>query len=1281
LVPASVPPSSSYGAGRALSGDVAIIGARRDDGVFDQAGAVYVFRLDGTAWVEEAKLTASDAQPSDHFGGGLAVSGDVIVVGAPDRNTVGSDSGAVYVFRFTEGSWVEEAVLAPPDLWAYDQFGSTVSVYGDVLIAGSPLDDDDGSGSGSAYVYRYSGGTWAQEAKLTASDADEGDDFGYRVALDGDVAVIGADRDDDACPGDPECYSGSAYVFRYSGGAWTEEAKLTASDAAQDDWFGVSVAVDGDVIFVGAPFKDGAAGSEGAAYVFRRVGGTWTEEVKLTASDAAYNDRFGSVGVEGDVALIGAGNADAAASNSGAGYVFRRVGGVWTEEAKLTASNPEVNAYLGGGPVDGGRALMGARGADPSGRAYAFAGFGDCNSNGILDLCETAGGTAQDCQPNQIPDACEPDCNSDGLPDECEAAIAEQDCDGDGFCNGVEIADCTPGDPLCDDCNTNGLPDECDPDCNTNFIADDCDIRDETSLDCQPNQIPDDCEPDCGTNGVPDDCETDPALQDCDGDGVCNAVAIANCPPEEPACGDCNTNGLPDGCETDCNSNQVADDCDIRDGTSPDVNTDGVPDECQWDELCNPPIGLPEPIPCATNGDCAGFGPATCTGGFCDYPTPTPCTTNSDCVGLGTGKCLYSLGICEDQDYHACRDGTWTNEGEWDLPTNGCGFPEDSYNGGCSALGGPAFSIVSCGEKICGTSMLTVYAGSTRRDTDWYELIITEPTRVTIHGTAEFDFVLGLGHNHGDDSCDNFDYYFWAGHYIVEDSCVKGTASACVHPGTWWIAAVPQWAATSPCLDYEFVVECEAPCHVACCTGYDQCEETDEDTCEFIYGGVVKGDDCASTDCSSGCDVAAEQPCNSVLNPLDNTGNSDSALPAMNCATGESVGVKWFWFQAQSDSVQISTCSSLPELGGDSVFALYEGDCLNTLTEIDCSEDRDCDPSSWQGITCTTGLTVGDTYYLQFASWDAASQGTYVLQIECPCPDYAPGACCLSDGSCVTATFSQCENVSGEYQGPGTACAGDLDSNGIDDLCEPGACCTGGTDCAEMTEGACTLAGGLEWVAGATCNPNPCQGACCRETGFPPQWECTDIAGGACLGTWFEGEECSAFDCAVCIALDVRSYKTHGTAGELYLDMGVGAGIEPRSGGLTKLEIDVLDAASFANGVVVTCVGAGDVSSSVSGTSVAGDTVTVTFDPALPDQDACVIDLDCGGTACVRSCEGDLNRSGNTTAADSLQTKIRFGETATSANCEWDFDLSGGISASDALQIKIRFGFTAPACP
>jgi hypothetical protein len=167
-----------------------------------------------------------------------------------------------------------------------------------------------------------------------------------------------------------------------------------------------------------------------------------------------------------------------------------------------------------------------------------------------------------------------------------------------------------------------------------------------------------------------------------------------------------------------------------------------------------------------------------------------------------------------------------------------------------------------------------------------------------------------------------------------------------------------------------------------------------------------------------------------------------------------------------------------------------------------------------------------------------------------------------------------------------------------------------------------------------------------------------------------------------CVATDVRSYRAHTGVGQLYIDMGTSDGIEPRQGGIQTLEIDLDDAAGANQVVAVNCwpTGwAGSVPFAVSG--LVGNTVTVDFSPALPDQSYCELELDCGGLVCVRSCEGDLNLSGGTTVSDNLQCKIRFGQTATNANCQWDFNLSGSIGTADALQIKVRFGYAAPQCP
>ncbi len=174
---------------------------------------------------------------------------------------------------------------------------------------------------------------WNQQAKLTAGDAATGDRFGRAVAVSGDTAVIGAYWDDD---GGTE--SGSAYVFTRTGGVWSQQAKLTASDPGAFDWFGVSVAVSGDTAVIGARWDDDGGTDSGSAYVFARSGEVWSQQAKLIPSDLAANDFFGiSVAVSGDTAVIGAHGNDDGGSESGSAYVFTRSGVAWSQQAKLTA--------------------------------------------------------------------------------------------------------------------------------------------------------------------------------------------------------------------------------------------------------------------------------------------------------------------------------------------------------------------------------------------------------------------------------------------------------------------------------------------------------------------------------------------------------------------------------------------------------------------------------------------------------------------------------------------------------------------------------------------------------------------------------------------------------------------------------------------------------------------------------------------------------------------------------------------------------------------------------
>ncbi|MHC4272933.1 MAG: FG-GAP repeat protein, partial [Planctomycetota bacterium] len=162
---------------------------------------------------EVAKILASDGADSDDFGMSVAVSGDVVVVGANRNDDNGADSGSAYVYRWNSSSWVETKLL-PSDGAADDYFGHSVAVSGDVAVVGAHQNDDAGADSGSAYVFRWNGASWL-ETKLTASDGAAGDEFGFAVAVSGDVVVVGARGDDDN--GD---YSGSAYVYRWNGTSW-----------------------------------------------------------------------------------------------------------------------------------------------------------------------------------------------------------------------------------------------------------------------------------------------------------------------------------------------------------------------------------------------------------------------------------------------------------------------------------------------------------------------------------------------------------------------------------------------------------------------------------------------------------------------------------------------------------------------------------------------------------------------------------------------------------------------------------------------------------------------------------------------------------------------------------------------------------------------------------------------------------------------------------------------------------------------------------------------------
>jgi hypothetical protein len=199
-----------FGISVALSDDTILIGADLNDERTTDAGAVYVFTRSGTSWNQQAKLMAEDGGKTDIFGVRVALSGDTALISArrDDDEIMGVDAGSAYVFLRTESTWRQQAKLTAPDGAADDRFGRGVALSGDTALISAMHQDDKGSNSGAAYVYTRTDDIWSHQVILTADDAAPGDLFGWSIAFSNGTALIGATRNDDR--GNE---SGAAYVF------------------------------------------------------------------------------------------------------------------------------------------------------------------------------------------------------------------------------------------------------------------------------------------------------------------------------------------------------------------------------------------------------------------------------------------------------------------------------------------------------------------------------------------------------------------------------------------------------------------------------------------------------------------------------------------------------------------------------------------------------------------------------------------------------------------------------------------------------------------------------------------------------------------------------------------------------------------------------------------------------------------------------------------------------------------------------------------------------------
>ena len=458
----------------------------------------------------------------DRFGEFVAVSNNTAVIGARAHDVAAYNSGTAYVFRFNGSAWTSEGELTPLDGAASDDFGYTVAISGDVCVVGT-------LGKSAAYVFRRSGSVWSQEAKLVKPNTLPGGGFGYAVALSGGTLAV-------ACGDNEKGYAaGAVYVFEYAEGQWVPRARLIASDGMADDRLGTALAISGDTIVAGAFYR---SSQRGAAYVFQKPAGGWTdttEVARLLASNGGGFDQFGyAVAVSGNTVVVGA--PWVASGAMGTVYVFEKPASGWanmTETTFLHAADSSARNEFGCSVgISSGTLVVGAHGdqsacpTDPwcgSGAAYIFRYNGSAwnQYRKLLASDASAGdrlGMAVAVEGNSVlAGANGKDVNN------------VVDC---GMAYGYQL-------PPQADCNNNQVPDVMDiaqgtsHDCNNNGVPDECDISQGTSVDCNHNGFPDDCDvlaADCNHNGVPDDCE------------------IAECGPSAPRVlnGDANTDSFTD---------------------------------------------------------------------------------------------------------------------------------------------------------------------------------------------------------------------------------------------------------------------------------------------------------------------------------------------------------------------------------------------------------------------------------------------------------------------------------------------------------------------------------------------------------------------------------------------------------------------------------------------------------------------------------------------------------------------------------------------------------------
>ncbi|MCP3914318.1 MAG: hypothetical protein GY711_02045 [bacterium] len=369
-------PYDLFGEAVAIEGRLAAVGAMLEDQPVASTGAAYVFERTGGVWGNPVRLQAPAPIGADWFGAALAWRESALFVSAKRRApTGGPETGSVLLFEQVAGAWTATDELVPSDGEHFDWFGAALAVDGDWACIGAPFKAGATPSRGAVYFFERTPMGWEEQFRIANPDPATRLWFGWRVALEGDTALVAA-RDPDG---------GAVYVYRHSAGGWTQADlwRHPALEAGAD--FGQALALAGGTALVGAPRDDGADTDAGAAYLFQQLGATWLPAGRLEASDAAAGDRFGtSAALDGELLVIGAPEEDTLAPDAGAAYVFLRAEFVWRESARLRPAAPAADlGFANALAACCDAAVVGARKDSlPSapGRAFVFEELTTCGA-------------------------------------------------------------------------------------------------------------------------------------------------------------------------------------------------------------------------------------------------------------------------------------------------------------------------------------------------------------------------------------------------------------------------------------------------------------------------------------------------------------------------------------------------------------------------------------------------------------------------------------------------------------------------------------------------------------------------------------------------------------------------------------------------------------------------------------------------------------------------------------------------------------------------------------